>query len=234
VFVGSQSNIGLHTALYERTLAERTRCTQRWGYAPFAYSATLAQRERARVLGRRLMSAPDKKHFDAAGEMLEVFAARLGQNGTLHSETVIAAAARMAGTMLFRSFGFDTSKMLPGAAVLSNEANQKGPELLNIVGGMLQKYGLQPDKEKLSRVNDRGEPPLEFPSANVSWPQAIAVNSAHRLLGLDRADICYGSRNLLRLSYGSPIKHQKSLNLRFTFHILLFPSPFHASRNLSR
>ena len=106
------------------------------------------------------MSALDKKHFDAAGEMLEVFAARLGQNGTLHSETVIAAAARMAGTMLFRSFRFDTSKMLPGAAVLSNEANEKGPELLNIVGGMLQKYGLQPDKEKLSRVNERGEPPM--------------------------------------------------------------------------
>ncbi len=105
------------------------------------------------------MSALDKKHFDAAGEMLKVFASRLGQNGTLHSETVIAAAARMAGTMLFRSFGLDTSKVPPGTAVLSNEANEKGPELLNIVGGMLTKYGLQPDKEKLARVDDRGEPP---------------------------------------------------------------------------
>lgn len=105
------------------------------------------------------MSRLDKRHFEAAGAMSEVFAGRLGKDRAVHSETVIAAAARMAGTMLLRSFGFDTSKMPPGAVVLSNEANEKGPELLKIVTAMMQKYRLQPDKEKLANVNERGEPP---------------------------------------------------------------------------
>jgi hypothetical protein len=65
----------------------------------------------------------------------------------------------MAGTMLFRSFGIDTSKMPPGAAVLSSEANEKGPGLVNIVGHMMQQYGLKPDKEKLHNPNERGEQP---------------------------------------------------------------------------
>jgi hypothetical protein len=105
------------------------------------------------------MSKLEKKHFDAAGAMSEIFATRLGQNRGVHSETAIASAARMAGTMLFRTFGLDTSKMPPGAAVLSNEANEKGPELVNIVVLMMQHYGLQPDREKLANIDKRGEPP---------------------------------------------------------------------------
>jgi len=64
------------------------------------------------------MSKVERKHFDAADAMVEVFAARLGENRAVHAETAIASAARMAGTMLFRSFGLDTSKMPPGAVVL--------------------------------------------------------------------------------------------------------------------
>jgi hypothetical protein len=80
------------------------------------------------------MNQIEKKHFDAAGAMSEVFANRLGgESRAVHSETVIAAAARMAGTMLLRSFGIDTSKMPVGAAILSEQANEKGPMLLNIV-----------------------------------------------------------------------------------------------------
>jgi hypothetical protein len=106
-----------------------------------------------------MTSTIEKKHFDAAGEMVEVLAARLGKDRGVHSETAIAAAARMAGTMLFRSFDFDTSKMPPGAVVLSNEANEKGPELVNIVVSMMRQYGLQPDRSKLARTDQRGEPP---------------------------------------------------------------------------
>lgn len=91
--------------------------------------------------------------------MTEVFATRLGKNRAVHSETAIVAAARMAGTMLFRSFNFDTSKMPPGAVVLSEEANEKGPELVNIVITMLHEYGLHPDKDKLWNAGERGEPP---------------------------------------------------------------------------
>lgn len=105
------------------------------------------------------MGTIDKRHFDAAGEMVEIFAAKLGQNRSVHSETAIAAGARMAGTMLFRSFEFDTSGMSPGSAILSEEANTKGPELMNIVTSMLHQYGLPLDREKLEKVSGRGEAP---------------------------------------------------------------------------
>jgi hypothetical protein len=105
------------------------------------------------------MSDIDKRHFDAAGEMVEVLAEKLGKNRAVHSETVIAAGARMAGTMLFRSFGFDTATMSPGSAILSGEANVQGPELMTILASMLHRYGLPIEREKLEKVSGRGEAP---------------------------------------------------------------------------
>lgn len=105
------------------------------------------------------MSDIGERHHAAAADMVDVLAAKLGRNRAVHSETAIAAGARMAGTMLFRSFGFDTSKMPPGSAVLSEEANEKGPELVNIVAAMLHHYGLSLDKEMLERISSRGEAP---------------------------------------------------------------------------
>ena len=106
------------------------------------------------------MNRIEEKHFDAAGAMSEVFATRLGgESRAVHAETAIASAARMAGTMLLRSFGLDTSKMPVGAVVLSEQANEKGPALLNTVIMMMRQYGLQPDKEKLADFGNRGEAP---------------------------------------------------------------------------
>ncbi len=105
------------------------------------------------------MNSIAKKHLDAASAMAEVLATRLGENRAVHAETAIACAARMAGTMLFRSFGLDTSTMTPGSVVLSEQANEKGPALVSIVIMMMQQYGLQPNKEKLADVANRGEPP---------------------------------------------------------------------------
>jgi len=104
------------------------------------------------------MSTLEQRRHAAAGEMVDIFAQKLGRGRAVHPETAIAAGARMAGTMLFRSFGFDTSKMPVGAAVLSEQANVQGPELMGIVGTMLQHYGLTPDVEKL-KAGNRGEAP---------------------------------------------------------------------------
>jgi len=112
----------------------------------------------------------EKKHFDAAGSVSEVIANRLGGGSrAVHSETAISVAARMAGTMLFRSFGLDTSKMPVGATVLSEQANEKGPILLNIVIMMMRQYDLQPDKDKLADVKNRGR----TPQLNVTQTQEL-------------------------------------------------------------
>lgn len=102
----------------------------------------------------------EQKHFDAAGAMAEVFTTKLGANRAVHAPTAIAAGARMAGTMLFRSFGVDTSTMLPGSAVLSEQANEQGPELINILGNMLTHYGMPLDKAKLETAGQGEEPEL--------------------------------------------------------------------------
>jgi hypothetical protein len=105
------------------------------------------------------LSSIGKRHFEAGREMVDILAAKLGKNRAVHSETVISAGARMAGTMLFRSFGLDTTKMSPGSAILSEEANEKGPELVNIVASMLHHYGLSLDQEMLRKASGRGEAP---------------------------------------------------------------------------
>ncbi len=139
------------------------------------------------------MDRIEKKHFDAAGTISEVVANRLGgKSRAVHSETAIAVAARMAGTMLFRSFGLDTSKMLVSAAVLSEQANEKGPMLLNIVIMMMQEYGLPQDKEKLADVGNRGK----TPRLNVTQSQELLdadlrlIREQHNLTLEDAACAC--------------------------------------------
>jgi hypothetical protein len=93
----------------------------------------------------------------AADPIVELLARRLGEGREVDAVDIIAAAARMAGTMLFRSFGLDTSGMEPGAAILSEQANEKGPGLINIVFAMLERMGVAVDRSKLN--SGRVHPP---------------------------------------------------------------------------
>jgi hypothetical protein len=61
-------------------------------------------------------------------------------DGRLHAETLIASVARMAGSMMYRSFNFDAS-FAPGTTVLSDQANTQGPKLMNVMLATLQQLG---------------------------------------------------------------------------------------------
>jgi hypothetical protein len=67
----------------------------------------------------------------------------------------ISSTARLAGSFLFRSFEFKINEAKPGAAMLSVEANTKGPQLINITHAVLQSFGIQIDKDKMSSGNRR-------------------------------------------------------------------------------
>ena len=54
----------------------------------------------------------------AAGEIVDLIAEKIGTNRQIHSATAIAAGARLAGSFLFRSFGFKLGDIKPGTAVL--------------------------------------------------------------------------------------------------------------------
>jgi hypothetical protein len=58
----------------------------------------------------------------------------------LHAETLIIALARMAGSLMYRSFGLGDS-IQPGTVVLSPKANIDGPKLMNLMIITLQHLG---------------------------------------------------------------------------------------------
>ena len=94
-----------------------------------------------------------------ANAAIEVLADQSG----VHAETAIAATARMAGTFLFRSFGFELKGAQPGQPVLSEQANEQGPRLVQILGGVLGQMGITPDQSKLDQPEDpENRPNLDF------------------------------------------------------------------------
>lgn len=99
---------------------------------------------------------------DAAGQMVDLIANRLGERRAVHPETAIASAARVSGSLLFSSFGLDLKDCAPGTVVLSHDANEKGPQLVSILGGMLQMMKVPLNAEWLNAhpTNRGAEPKL--------------------------------------------------------------------------
>ncbi len=78
-------------------------------------------------------------------------------NGSREIDTTeaISSIARLAGSFLFRSFGFKINDAKPGTAILSEEANIKGPQLVNITYAVIQNFGIQIDNNKMSNGNQK-------------------------------------------------------------------------------
>ncbi|MFM7393358.1 MAG: hypothetical protein ACKO22_03095 [Cyanobium sp.] len=87
----------------------------------------------------------------AAGLYRETAWKLLSDQGRLHVETLIASTARMAGSLLYRSFGFDPA-LTPGTAVLSDQANQQGPQLMEARLATLRQMGHDVGESSLDRA----------------------------------------------------------------------------------
>jgi hypothetical protein len=73
-----------------------------------------------------------------------------------HAETLIAAAARMAGTMLFHSFSPGFDHLPPGAVCLTDQANAQGPKLLRLMLATLDQLGHKDiDRQALAGAGER-------------------------------------------------------------------------------
>ncbi|MCS5699244.1 hypothetical protein NZK32_09355 [Cyanobium sp. FGCU-52] len=95
------------------------------------------------------MDASDPSDLIAAAGLYRETAWRLlSDQGRLHVETLIASTARMAGSLLYRSFGFDPA-LTPGTAVFSDQANQQGPQLMQVMLATLQRLGHAVDESSL-------------------------------------------------------------------------------------
>lgn len=93
----------------------------------------------------------DEQHkalIDAADFFNQSARKLLAIDGQLHAETLIASVARMAGSLMYRSFNFDKT-IDPGTVVLSDQANIDGPKLMNLMFATLQQLGDKVDEDNI-------------------------------------------------------------------------------------
>jgi hypothetical protein len=100
-----------------------------------------------------------KPQLDSAQEFATAAVAALSTDGRFHPGTVIVATARMAGTYLFRSFRLKLPDLPPGQAVLSNEASELGPMLIQTAARLLGRVGIALDPSKAGQPPPRDHEP---------------------------------------------------------------------------
>lgn len=92
----------------------------------------------------------------AVDDIIEMIVAVIGDGlRELDTTEAISSTARLAGSFLFRSFGFNIVDAKPGTVMLSEEANTKGPQLVNLTYAVLQNFGVQIDDNKMNTGNPK-------------------------------------------------------------------------------
>ncbi|HET6846425.1 MAG TPA: hypothetical protein VFH29_06290 [Anaerolineales bacterium] len=82
-----------------------------------------------------------RRRQDAASQVLALIHKHFESNGA-SPETVLFAAAWLAGTSLYRSLGIG-AELEPGVVVLSEKANEEGPTLLAMFAYLLPRFGIK-------------------------------------------------------------------------------------------
>jgi hypothetical protein len=147
------------------------------------------------------MTTLSKQQMDAAGEFANATIAALKVGEGVHPPTVIAASARMAGVYLFRSFGFDVAGVSPGEIVLSTEANEQTPLLMQITAGILSQIGIKiTEAPSETPANPKAKPSLEFLETQKKVEPAYAPIKAKFALtdGQTAQSIAVGTALLIR------------------------------------
>jgi hypothetical protein len=83
-----------------------------------------------------------KKRYEAAMEFVKAFQEKTPLvDGKPHAGTVLAAAARLAGSSLYRSL-HSTNGAAPGVVVLSDKVNEAWPQLMKLFAFYCKQHGL--------------------------------------------------------------------------------------------
>lgn len=129
-----------------------------------------------------------KKQYDAALEFLQAFQQKLPLvDGKPHAGTVLSAAARLAGTSLFRSI--HTKEITPGTVVLSEEANVEYPKLLNRFAHYCKQNGIDVMSKPLAaNFPEQDKPLMEVAQVQAEYQdQYNAIMQKHGLDYLNSA-----------------------------------------------
>ncbi|MGC1176417.1 hypothetical protein [Polaromonas sp.] len=90
-----------------------------------------------------------KKAISAAEFFNETARKLLATERGLHAETLVSSVARLAGSLMYRSFGLDPN-IEPGATVFSEQAITQGPKLKTVMLVTLQQLGQKIDAENIN------------------------------------------------------------------------------------
>lgn len=159
-----------------------------------------------------------KAQVDAAGEFANAANTALTVTGRVHPPTLVAAGARMAGTYLFRSFPLKLDGVVPGQAVLSAVANERGPELIQIAVSALARMGIAVAPEAGVPVAEQTtKPRLEFLTTQRLLEAAYApIRDRHELSAAQAAHAAALATALL-------VRHcAKALEPSTAFHLAAY------------
>ncbi len=123
-----------------------------------------------------------KEQNQAVNDIVELIALKLGnEKRELNIVDAISTCARLAGSLLFRSFDFQIKDAKPGSVMLSENANIKGPELVNITHAVLQNFGITIDNQKMNSSSGE-ETKINFLDAiNLVQNQALEIMNKYKL-----------------------------------------------------
>lgn len=103
-----------------------------------------------------------KKRYDAAMEFVKIFQEKIPLlRGKPHAGTVLAIAARLAGSSLYRSLN-SQKDIAPGVVVLSDEVNEAWPRLMNIFAFYCKQNGIDVmSKPMITKFPEQIKPLME-------------------------------------------------------------------------
>jgi hypothetical protein len=103
-----------------------------------------------------------KKRYEAALEFVKLFQEKIPLvGGKPHAGTVLAVAARLAGSSLYRSLNYKKD-ITPGVVVLSDEVNDAWPQLMNLFAHYCKKDGFDVmSKPVITKFSEKDKPRME-------------------------------------------------------------------------
>jgi hypothetical protein len=114
--------------------------------------------------------ALQKNRADAAKEVMGIFDKHFRTPQGIHPGTVLSAGAWLAGTSLYRSFGY-TQNPEPGTVMLSEKANQQFPKLINLFTYYMVQGGTPIKPEQFI---------LQIPDASKPVKTILQIQEAHQ------------------------------------------------------
>lgn len=127
------------------------------------------------------MASLRQEQISAARDFADTVGRSMGMANRAQLLTAISGTSRMAGTFLFRSFSLALADAKPGSVMLSNVANESGPELIGLLGGALARLGLPVDEETVDLTTGIADGPAFLHTQALLEPTLTLVKEKHAL-----------------------------------------------------